>query len=67
MQKSKEKHISDMLLDEMVEKGILRVNHNRAEAQSLVRSYFILVHREAVKNTNCARNKTHYTEPNFED
>lgn len=61
------KHLSELLLEELVNKGILRINHDKAAAQKVVRSYFVKVHRAAIQDEKIARNKQIYSEPNFLD
>jgi len=62
------KHKSEQLLDELRANGVSIKLCDEKAMQSVVRKYFIDIHREAVEATIMAKNKaTAFVEPNFND
>lgn len=62
-----QKHLSELLLEELVKRGILKINHDKEAAKKIVRNYFIKIHRAAIEDTRCAMHKKEYVEPQFLD
>lgn len=59
---------SEQLLDELRAAGVSIKLCDEKLLQSVVRRYFVDIHREAVEATIMAKNKpTAFVEPNFED
>jgi hypothetical protein len=67
MERTPPKTLSEKLIDDLINKGILRVNHNRHAARQIIKRYFTQVFNQAVLDTRCACNKREFNNPQFTD
>ena len=60
-------HLSEKLIKDLVDAGIMADDNKSPLAQAIIREYFCEVFKQGIEGERIARNKVTYTQPNFYD